>query len=394
MKILIANNSFKDVANPIELSSIIKDVIKNALKDKAQVIECPMCDGGEYTYDVLLHYNKMEEIFVDSVLTPYRKKVRARYLKNKDDVYVISSEILRLMPEDVGYKNPLFLTDFGLGQILRHAIENRCKRIFLCLGGTSTVGYGLATAQALGISFYDEKDNIIEYPLAPIMYDKIKRINKDKNNIIDALQNIEVIVVNDTKASASKMDSISRLKIAPIFSDYSDKILEVLHTSLCKTCELTGATQDDAFSGNAGGIYFGIRLLCNAKHVSGARFFLDMFDIEKKIKEADLLITAEGRLDNIEIEKAPIVIAKFAKYYNKPLIFISGKKDSSLSSYNLKEAGIAHLINCEDFYDFDILNTIKEDYEKMIEYYKHSAKKIIFRELESVIKNLSLELGG
>jgi len=251
----------------------------------------------------------------------------------------------------------------------------------------------LATAQALGISFYDEKDNVIEYPLVPIMYDKIKRISKEKNNIIDALKNIEVIVVNDTKASASKMDSISRLKIAPIFSDYSDKILEILHTSLCKTCELTGATQDDAFSGNAGGIYFGLSLLCNAKHVSGARFFLDIFDIEKKIKDADILITAEGRLDNIEIEKAPIVITKLAKYYKKPLIFISGKKDTSLSSYNLKEAGITHLINCEDFYDFDILNTIKEDYEKMIEYYKHSAKKIIFRELENVVKNLSVQLG-
>jgi len=391
MKILIANNSFKDVLNPIELSFMIKDVIKNTIKEKIDVIECPMCDGGEYTYDVLLHYCKMEEVFVESVINPYRKKVRARYLKNKDDAYIISSEILRLMPKDVSYKNPLFLTDFGLGQILRHAIENKCKRIFLCLGGTSTVGYGLATAQALGISFYDQNNNIIEYPLAPIMYDKIKKTSKDKNDIINALKDVEVIVVNDTKASASKMDSISSLKIAPMFSDYSDKILEILHNSLRKACEFTDGREDDEFSGNAGGIYFGLRLLCNAKHVSGARFFLDMFDIEKKIKEADVLITAEGRLDNIEIEKAPIVIAKLAKYYKKPLIFISGKKDLFLSPFTLQESGITHLINCEDFYDTDILSKIKNDYPKTIEYYRHSAKKIILRELGGIIKNLCAE---
>lgn len=387
MKILIANNSFKDVASPIELSFMIKDIIKNAIKCSGEVIVCPMCDGGEYTYDVLLHYCKMQEIFVDDVINPYRKKVRGKYLRYEEDAYIISSEILRLMPEDVSYKNPLFLTDFGLGQIVRHAIENKCKRIFLCLGGTSTVSYGLALAQALGISFYDKNDNTIEYPLAPIMYDRIKKIKKDKNSVIDALKNVEVIVVNDTKAVATEMDSISRLKIAPSFIDYSDKILEILDMSLRKACTLTGKRDDDEFSGNAGGICFGLSLLCNAKHVSGARFFLDMFDIETKIKDADIVITAEGRLDNIEMEKAPIVIAKLAKRYSKPLVFISGKKDESLLLSDLKKSGITHLINCEDFYDPNIISALREDYAKTIEYYKHHAREIILEKLGAILNS-------
>ena len=44
--------------------------------------------------------------------------MQVRYLVNGSEAHVISSEVVRLYPHEEAYKNPLLLTDYGIGQII------------------------------------------------------------------------------------------------------------------------------------------------------------------------------------------------------------------------------------------------------------------------------------
>ncbi|MGL5748910.1 MAG: glycerate kinase, partial [Paraclostridium sp.] len=78
-------------------------------------------------------------------------------------------------------------------------------------------------------------------------------------------------------------------------------------------------------SGAAGGLGFGFISFLNAKLESGIRIVLDEINLEESIKDADFVITGEGRLDNqTAMGKAPIGVAKLAKKYNKRVIAFAG----------------------------------------------------------------------
>ena len=85
------------------------------------VVNLPMCDGGEYTYDVLKSYFHCEEEVVSDVLDAGLVPIKARYLAIRDEAYVISSEIIRLSASSENKKNPICLF-CPIGLILIHAI--------------------------------------------------------------------------------------------------------------------------------------------------------------------------------------------------------------------------------------------------------------------------------
>ena len=58
---------------------------------------------------------------------------------------------------------------------------------------------------------------------------------------------------------------------------------------------------------------------------SGIQIILDEIRLEADIKDADLVVTGEGRLDaQTVMGKAPIGVAKLAKKYGKKVIAFSG----------------------------------------------------------------------
>ena len=147
MKILVATGSFKDVYSPLEAA----DVLCSALdREKNEVSMVPFCDGGEYTFEVLKHCFDFRERTVEQVVNPYGKPVSSRCLFRGKEAHLVSSCILRLFPQEDEFKNPLELTDYGFGQMIRDALCHGCTKLTLYLGGTSTVCSGMGTIQALG----------------------------------------------------------------------------------------------------------------------------------------------------------------------------------------------------------------------------------------------------
>lgn len=55
------------------------------------------------------------------------------------------------------HKNPAKTTTFGVGSLIRDAVEQGCKSIVIGLGGSCTNDAGAGAAAALGTKFYNEK---------------------------------------------------------------------------------------------------------------------------------------------------------------------------------------------------------------------------------------------
>lgn len=339
----------------------------------------PICDGGEYTFDTLKYYFdcSVETIFATN---PYGKKVETRYLIKDDTAFVISSEILHLDDTEEEYKNPLELTDYGLGEIIKDAINKGFKKINICLGGTSTTCAGIGMRNALlNKEIIKCKD-----------LENLTNIEIDKKKYKD----ISVNVICDGIPSAKEMDIVTRLKIGQNFKEKEEDILAQINKGIKHISELTKNSLDTDFTGAAGAIRLGIDSLFDAKYYKGAEYFYNLFGIDEKIKGSDIVITGEGRLDNPKWEKTPVTISKKAKEYNKRVVFLSGLYDESwikskgfvIEDEELKKIGVDVLIssqgNCKN------KNIPKE---KLKEYYRRTSEEVFKKYLKRVINDTGIK---
>lgn len=85
------------------------------------------------------------------------------------------------------------------------------------------------------------------------------------------------------------------------------------------------ADPDHPGTGAAGGLGFAFLSYTNAILQSGIQIILEETRLESCIKDADIVITGEGRLDGQTIMgKAPIGVAAIAKKHNKTVLAFSG----------------------------------------------------------------------
>ena len=302
MKILSVLGSFKDVYSPIESSELIKRIILE--KDLGyEIEELPMCDGGEYTYEVLKYHMQCTEECALNVTSPYGTKRDARYLGIENEAYIISSEILRLYPEEDVYKNPLNLTDYGLGEMIEDALSKGYDKINLCLGGTSTIGYGMGTAQAMGVTFFDRTNKEIKEILTPKIYKEIHHVKVKKHY---KYEKISFNIINDGITRACDLETVNPLKIGRTYEQQKDIILRDLNQAAENIFNLTGKSKETAYSGNGGCVYFGMQMLFSLQNYRGASYFSELFELEQKIMESDVVITGEGRCDNPHLKKLPV----------------------------------------------------------------------------------------
>ncbi len=367
MNIVIASGSFKDVYTSIEAC----EMLKNNININCNVDVMPICDGGENTYEVMKYYLDCDEIFVENVYNSYLQLKTVPYLVFNNQAYIISSKIIKLSPDEENYKNPLLLSDYGVGQLIKDALDRGYKKINICIGGTSTVDYGIGLLQALGAKIYDKYGKIISRPICGKDIIKISKIVCKP-----IYKNVEINILADGNIGLNKMKYVTKYKIGWQYNEFKENIMKELNEGLMNLCKLTDVNFDTPFLGAAGGILIGINMMFTTKCKLGGEYYVKLFNIEEKIKNSNLVITGEGRFDNSECGKTPIVIAKLCKINKKRLIFVCGQIDNPKISKcksvikndtYLKSIGIDILITCQKFY-----NTIKlsNSYKHNLELFK------------------------
>ena len=344
MRILIAIDKFKGSLTSLAAAHAIKRGIEAAAVGTApldaiaenifDIVE--IADGGDGSADVLLKVNEGVEIVPVFGVNPLGQEIESSYLSYyepdilKSDAGICSlrkcafiemAKIsgLELVPQQdprgCKLRNPLFTTTYGLGQLMRKAYENGARKITLSIGGSATNDGGTGMLQALGFKFYD-KDGVlitdymcggllsrigrVEAPAEGLFADSLNRASGKSHCACD----IEVIcdVTNPLLGETGATYVYGPQKGA----DY--QMLQQLESGMENLVEVSCdviASSDSGESvhllpgaGAAGGVGFAVKAFLNGKIISGWRFFANLTGLEEKIKQADIVISGEGKIDD------------------------------------------------------------------------------------------------
>lgn len=324
MKIVISIDSLKGSLTSIEAANAIKKGILS-VDNKSDVVIMPLADGGEGTVEALVQGMNGEEKVI-SVTGPINEKVNANYgiLKETNTAIIEMAQAsgLPLVPAEL--RNPLNTTTYGVGEIIKEAIEKGCRNFIVGIGGSATNDCGVGMLQALGFEFYDENDNLVG--LGGKVLNQIKRIKTD--NKLKELDECNFKIACDVNNPLYGENGAAYI-YGPQ-KGATEEIVKELDKGLKNFAEVVKKDlgKDIAHiegAGAAGGLGFGFLGFLNSKLESGIKIILDEIKLEEVVKDADIVITGEGRLDNqTAMGKAPIGVAKLAKKHGAKVIAIAG----------------------------------------------------------------------
>lgn len=331
MNAVIAIDSLKGSLSSLQAGSATAEGIRRVFPD-AQIEIFPIADGGEGTVDALvtgLNGKKQSVAAVDPLGCP----IQCEYGILPGGTAVIemscAAGITLVPPEE---RNPLHTTTYGVGQVIRDAVEKGCRSFIIGIGGSATNDGGIGMLQALGFGILDANGQQVSYGAKGLQ--EITTITTE--NALPALSQCTFHIACDVTNPLCGKNGCSAIYgpqkgATPEMIQKVDKWL-LDYARITKTV-LPHSDKDLPGVGAAGGIGFAFASFLNGKLVSGIDLILREIDIESHIRTADIVITGEGRLDaQTVMGKAPIGIANIAKKYDKPVIAFSGcvTKDTSV----------------------------------------------------------------
>jgi glycerate kinase len=327
MKILIAPDSYKGSLSASRAAAAIeRGIITAAAKvdQKVEIIKVPMADGGEGTVEAIITGVGGKKIPAP-VLNPLGEKIDSFFGVLPDNIAVIemaAASGLDLIATSA--RNPLMTTTYGVGQLIRAALDAGCRDFIIGIGGSATNDGGVGMAQALGIQFLDQDNQEIGFGGGEL--DRIRKI--DISGLDPRISTATFTVASDVKNPLCGPDGASAVYgpqkgATPELVSILDRNLKHLATII--QSELGKDIMEIPGSGAAGGLGGGLMAFLDAKLQSGIKIVMELAHFEAKVREADCVITGEGATDfQTLFGKVPYGVAQIAKEYAKPVICISG----------------------------------------------------------------------
>ena len=313
MKIVIAMDSFKDSLSSIEAGTAVCSGILRVYPD-AKIKVLPLADGGEGTVEALTlgMGGELQSIEVTGPLN--EQKVTAQYgiLRNKKTAIIemAAAAGLTLLPSEK--RNPLYTTTYGVGEILRDAINKGCRHFIIGIGGSATNDGGLGMLQALGWQMLDSVGEAV--PHNAIGLERLAVI--DDSTVLPALKECTFRIACDVTNPLCGPEGCSAV-FGPQ-KGATPEIVAAMDQSIRRFAELAETAQKKhgikrPGAGAAGGLGFAFHTFLDGELVPGSQLCLEAIGVRDALKDADLLITGEGRMDRqTAMGKGPSGIATLA----------------------------------------------------------------------------------
>lgn len=324
MRVVVAIDSFKGSMSSLEAGEAISNGIKKAHKD-AEVEIRPLADGGEGTVEALSIGMGGRLINVD-VTGPVGRKVSAVYgiVDSSKTAIIEMSQAAGITLVRGDEKNPLYTTTFGVGELIKDAINKGCRHFVVGIGGSATNDCGIGMLQALGYEFLDKEGNQVGFGASGVR--DIVSIRDE--NVIKELSECYFRVACDVNNPLC-----GELGCSAIYGPQKGATKEMVadmdgwlknYSKIVKE-KYPDADSEYPGTGAAGGLGYAFFNFTNSKLESGIKIVLDETKLEEYVKDADIVVTGEGRLDHQTVMgKAPVGVANIAKKYNKKVIAFSG----------------------------------------------------------------------
>lgn len=332
MKIVVAPDAFKESMTAYEAAVAMEKGVKKVVPN-ADITKVPIADGGEGTVQALLDALDGEKVYT-TITGPLGGSVESFYGIVDKELAVIEIAAacgLDLIPKSE--RNPMHTTSYGVGELIIDALDRGIRRFLIGLGGSGTNDGGIGMAQALGVNITDKVGK--DVPPGGLGLEAVQQISTAR--LDPRLAACEIKVASDVsnrllgQQGASYMygpqkganpDMVERLDQAMIH--YATVIEKNLHIKIA----------DQEGAGAAGGLGAACLAFLDAQVESGIDLIAQRTGLAESMKDADLVLTGEGKMDaQTSFGKAIAGVAKLATRYEVPVIAITGANQTDETIY-------------------------------------------------------------
>ncbi|SDB33649.1 glycerate kinase [Pseudomonas sp. NFACC13-1] len=324
MKIIIAPDSFKDSLSAQGVADAIAQGLAQVWPD-AQLVKCPMADGGEGTVESVLAACNGEWRHT-RVRGPLGAPVEARWgwLADSRTAIIEMAEAsgLQLVPPE--QRDACSSSTYGTGELIRAALDEGAGRVILAIGGSATNDAGAGAMQALGVALLDDQGqplpsgglalaNLARLDLSdldPRLAHVSFEIAADVDNPLCGPHGASAVFGPQKGASVPQVQALDRA-----LGHFADHCAQALGRDV----------RDEPGSGAAGGLGFAAKAFLGAQFRTGVDVVARLTGLAEAVSGADLVITGEGRFDAQTLRgKTPFGVARIARQQGVPVVVIAG----------------------------------------------------------------------
>ncbi|CAG8863523.1 Glycerate 2-kinase [Pseudomonas fluorescens] len=324
MKIVIAPDSFKDSLDAAGVARAIAQGLAGVLP-RAELIECPMADGGEGTMDAILAASK-GELHRVSVRGPLGEPVEAGWgwLPETRTAIIEMAQASGLQLLATAQRDACRSSTWGTGELIAAALDAGAQRIVLAIGGSATNDGGSGMLRALGLRLLDAAGQPLEE--GGLALSRLAFL--DASGLDPRLATVQVEVAADVDNPLCGPNGASAI-FGPQKGASPGQVAELDqalgHFADHSAQALGEDVRDFPGCGAAGGMGFAARAFMRARFRAGVEVVAELAGLEDAVQGADLVITGEGRFDAQTLRgKTPFGVARVAKRHGVPVVVIAG----------------------------------------------------------------------
>ena len=329
MKVVIAPDSFKETLSAVEVAEAIAAGVRDA-DPVAEIDLCPMADGGEGTVEAMVAATG-GAVHTADVFGPLGEPREAQFGVLGDGATAVlemaAAAGLALVPPQK--RNPLRTTTFGVGRLIRAALDVGARKMIIGIGGSGTVDGGTGCAQALGVVFIDKHGRLSPCGLAGGGLRDIARI--DVTDRDPRLADCDIRVACDVTNPLTGPEGA-----AAVYGPQKGATPEVVEVLEAGLINLAGVIRRELGidveylpgAGAAGGLGAGLVAFAGATLQRGVEIVAEAVGLEQRLRDANLVITGEGKFDSQSASgKTVFGVARLAAAAKVPAVCIPAQAD-------------------------------------------------------------------
>ena len=341
-RIVVAADSFKGSLSSLEVAEAFARGFYRVFPH-CEVAKVAVADGGEGTVEALVQTLGGERVSV-VVHDPLMRPIEACYgIVNGGRTAVMEMSAASGLPLLTAQeRNPLKTTTYGTGEMIADAFGRGCREFLIGIGGSATNDAGVGMLCALGFRFLDAEGaelvgggeileriaTIDDSGALPLLRDAEFRVACDVTNPLYGPEGAAYVFAPQKGADEAMVERLDAgLKsFAEVVKQYNGEDMATL----------SGA-------GAAGGLGGGFKALLGAHLERGVDMVLETIRFADIIKECDLVVTGEGRLDRqTMMGKTPSGVLQMAKSQSIPCVAIGGAIEECKE---LEQSGFAVMLS-------------------------------------------------
>ncbi|MFH9392032.1 glycerate kinase [Streptomyces sp. NPDC017413] len=330
-RIAIAPSGFKESLSAARVAEAIAVGVRRVIPD-ADLDLIPLVDGGEGTAEALALAGGGRLVPVTAT-GPVGEPVASHFAllggPGPLTAVVEMAAVAGLALVPPGLRHPGATTTYGVGELIRAALDAGARRILVGCGDSGTSDGGAGALQALGARLTDrhgrelrrgggalhELERVDPSGLDPRLADAELLVACNPYNVLCGKRGVARVFGPQKGATPAEVE---------LLSAGLERLADVLTRDLAPRSGVAIDLRTAPGTGASGGLGAGLAAV-GARLLPRYDVLLDGLDLDARLARADFVITAEGALDHQTVRgKIPAEVARRAHAAGVPVLVLAG----------------------------------------------------------------------